>query len=90
MFLKEHIVRAPKCIRKSLCPMNHATMWSALGMGPGGYNDIRRVGADLAAVLTTCDPRKANIKLLNHLGSGLPSGARRFCVCSIGPGMLEQ
>ena len=69
------------------------SMWSALSMGPGGYNDIRGVEADLAAVLTTCDAHKANIKLLKHLGSSLLSGAvllPLLCVQHRTGNVLEQ
>ena len=51
------------------------------------------VEADLAAVLTTCDAHKANIKLLKHLCSSLPSGAvllPLLCVQHRTGNVLEQ
>eukprot|EP00438_Fugacium_kawagutii_P031592 Skav220178 [mRNA] locus=scaffold1271:222155:252662:+ [translate_table: standard] len=64
----EHIVRSPQV----LAPMNSATMWKALSCHPGSVGPCQVV-ADRVCTLTTCDSHAANLKMLKHLDSVLPS-----------------
>jgi len=57
----EHVARLP-C---SLCPMNSGTMWEALKAGPGAIaHEINELDGERKALLSTCDARSANIKML--------------------------
>ena len=61
---------------QSLCPMNSSTMWRALSVGSGGYDEaLNRFQSGFAAFLTTCDAHSANIKLLKFIGEKLPGPA---------------
>lgn len=56
----EHVARPP-C---SLCPMNSGTLWEALKAGPGAIAQINELDGERKALLSTCDARSANIKML--------------------------